>query len=325
MTRRDTTRSAAANGTHFLGLSLVALLGSVVPGCSALPRVDDIPAIAPGGDELAVLTYNVFGFPLLEEWQRPERFGVIENELSSRLAAVDVVLLQEAFISTTRVLREARRHAVDGACGAGVRFNPTGLVLLTDHEPLGHAASFAFVQGTDGEWRMRPEDELDCDALAQRRRPLKGMMALTLSTPRGPVDVVNLHLDVDPGARHAQKRLIAKYLAARQSQRPLIVAGDLNEETCESGANGPFAGGVPLDDASCGVGPTVGGIRLGMIQGALFPAEIDSVYVCGATPTDKRARLFSSPRAGGHLSDHDAVLATVRIADEGSPQYGCRL
>jgi endonuclease/exonuclease/phosphatase family metal-dependent hydrolase len=130
---------------------------------------------------------------------------------------------------------------------------------------------------------------------------------------------------VDPGARHAQKRLIARFLAERAGEHPLIVAGDLNAETCESGAGGPFPGGVPLEDASCGVGPTVGGVRLGMIQGALFPAEIDSVYVCGAEPTDKRTRLFSSPQAGGHLSDHDAVLAAVRIADEGSPQYGCRL
>lgn len=300
------------------------MLASAVPGCSALPRVDEVPSFAASGDELAVLTYNVFGFPLLEKWQRPARFSRIKEELTSSLANVDVVLLQEAFIATTGVLREARRHAFDGACGAGGRFNPTGLVLLSDHAPSSAPRSFAFVQGTDGEWRMTPEEELDCDALAKERAPLKGMMSLTLATPRGPVDVINVHLDVDPGARHAQKRLIARFLAERASERPLIIAGDLNEETCESGAAGPFPGSVPLDDASCGVGPTVGGVRLGMIQGALFPAEIDSVYVCGAAPTDKRARLFSSPRAGGHLSDHDAVLATVRIADEGATGYGCR-
>ncbi len=323
MTRRRTTRSAAANAPPYLSLSLAALLVSAFPGCSALPRLEGMPALAPGGDELAVLTYNVFGFPLLEDWQRPARFGVIKDELRSSLADVDVVLLQEAFISTTGVLRQARRHSFDGACGGGEGFNPTGLVLLSDHAPLGRAASFAFVQDAGGEWRMQPEAALDCGALSERRRPLKGMMALTLTTPRGPVDIVNVHLGTDPGARHAQKRLVARYLEERASSRPLIVAGDLNEETCDSGG-GPFPGSVSLDDASCGVGPTVGGVRLGMIQGALFPAEIDSVYVCGAAPTDKRARLFSSPRAGGHLSDHDAVLAAVRIDDEGSPRYGCR-
>lgn len=309
MTRRD-----AACGTPFLGLGLAVFLASLMPGCTHLRPVVDGRAFEARDNELAVMTYNVFGFPLLEEWQRPERFGVITDELRSTLRDVDVVLLQEAFIPTTRVLREARRFAVGGACGDRAAFNPTGLVLLSDHPPLGDVASFAFVQADDGAWRMRPERELDCDALAARRRPLKGMMALTLSTPRGPVDVVNVHLDVDPGARHAQKRLIARFLAEREGERPLVVGGDLNEETC-GGRDGPFPGSVALEDASCGVGPTVGGIRLGMLQGALFPAEIDSVYVCGAAPTDKRTRVFSSPRPGGHLSDHDGVLALIRLDD----------
>jgi endonuclease/exonuclease/phosphatase family metal-dependent hydrolase len=49
------------------------------------------------------------------------------------------------------------------------------------------------------------------------------------------------------------------------------------------------------------------------LQGALFPAEIDHVYVAGAVPTSKRTRVFSRPRGGGHLSDHDAVLSVIRL------------
>lgn len=323
MTRLASTLSAGSSYPLF-GMSLMAFLVSVTPACTLLQHVDADPTFETADDELAVLTFNVYGFPLFEELQRPERFSDILHELRSRLRDVDVVMLQEAFIPSTRVLREARLHAFGGACGKEAAFNPTGLVLLSDHDAIGSAASFAFLEGDDGAWSMRAEDELDCDALAKQRGPLKGVMSLTLSTPHGPVDVVNVHLDVKPEARRAQKRLLSDYLAQREGHHPLVLAGDLNEETCAPGASGPFPGAVDLEGASCGVGPTVGGLRWGMLQGALFPAEIDSVYVCGAAPTEKRTRLFTSPRRGGHLSDHDAVLALVRISrDRKGPVSVC--
>lgn len=312
MTRRAPARRAVRKSFRIV-ISAFALFAGLLSGCTHLRAESDLLSLAPHDEELAVLTYNVFGFPLFERWQRPGRFGVITDELRSALGHVDVVLLQEAFTPSTRVLRKARRHAVDGACGSRAAFNPTGLLLLSDHKPVGEATSFAFLRDDDGRWRMKPERVLDCDSLAARNRPLKGMMALTLSTPRGLVDVINLHLDLNPKARRAQKRLIARFLDERESARPLILAGDLNEDSCRTGRGNPFSGSLSLEGASCGVGPTVGGLRLGMFQGTLLPAEIDSVYVCGAAPTGKRARVFSSPRAGGHLSDHDGVLTFVRL------------
>lgn len=289
------------------GLFLALALVMACPSAPAAPeRSFDAAA-----DELAVLTFNVYGFPLFESWQRPARFSQLKDELASSLADVDVVLLQEAFIPYTRVLREARRHAVAGACGDDDRFNPTGLLVVTDHEPVGEARRFAFVKGAQGQWRLTEEEDLDCAALAARRKPHKGMMAMTVSTPRGLVDLINVHLDVKREAREEQKRLLATFLRERESARPVILAGDLNEDPCDD--RDGFPGEVTMTDASCGVGPTTGGLRFGILQGAFGSAEIDHVYVSGAEPTDKRQRLFSRPRAGGHLSDHDGVLALVRL------------
>lgn len=299
-----------------VSLVLASAMLAVTPACSALARDEEERIFVADADELSVLTFNVFGHPLLSLLQRPARFRQMKEELTSALGDVDVVLLQEAFIPSTRVLASARRYAKRGACGADPSFNPTGLVLLTDHEPVGRSSSFAFEKGNGGRWRMRAERDLDCGALTERRKTMKGMMTMTVSTPLGEVDLVNVHLDVKAGARRAQRALIARYLKQRESARPLILAGDLNEETCDGDRGAPFPGGVELTNASCGVGPTVGGLRRGMIQGALFPAEIDSVYVCGAEPTEKRSRMFVRPRRGGHLSDHDGVLALIRFDEE---------
>lgn len=306
------------------GLSVLAALIGVGPACSTvMHRGEELPFEA-RADELAVLTYNVFGFPLLEPLQRPARFGEIRDELTSTMADVDVVVLQEAFIASTQVLRTSRAHALSGACGDHPTFNPTGLVVLTDHELTGEAASFAFVKDNSGAWTLRSEQHLDCEELATRRKAMKGMMSLTVATDQGPVDVINVHLDINAEARKAQKRLISDFLKQRRSARPLVLAGDLNEEACGAAPSTAFPGDVKLSGASCGVGPTVGGLRRGMIQGAVFPAEIDSVYVCGATPTGKQSRMFSRPRRGGHLSDHDGVLTLVRIPGDVSERR-CRL
>lgn len=291
--------------------ALVASLVVMAAACSSSAAPERAPEKEPG--ELAVLTFNVYGFPLLEPLQRPARFGQIRDELRTSLADVDVVLLQEAFIPGTRVLRQARRHALAGACGDDPSFNPTGLLSLTDHAPVAPPRRFAFVE-EGGRWGLLEDTELDCRGLVARRKPLKGMMAVTVSTPEGDVDVINVHLATDERDRAEQKRLLSRFLAERSTSRPVILAGDLNEDTCK-GDRSAFPGEVALKDASCGVGPTVGGLRMGMLQGALFPAEIDHVYVQGATPTRKRSRVFSRPRKGGHLSDHDGVISLVRLAN----------
>lgn len=324
MTRRDLSPRTRIYARSIVVSALLLIIEGVA-ACSHAGPKPDTSVLVREEEDFGVLTYNVFGFPLLERLQRPERFRLMADELRSSLRHVDVVLLQEAFIAPTRVLRKARTNAFEGACGARRGFNPTGLVLLSDHPPRGDAESFAFVKDDAGRWGLRAESELDCDALARANEPLKGVMAVTLSTPRGLVDVVNVHLDVNARARVQQKALVARFLEAYRAQRghehPLILAGDLNEEVCRE-THELLPGSVSLQGASCGVGPTVGGLRLGMIPGAVLPAEIDSVHVCGATPTERRMRLFSSPRKGGHLSDHDAVLAFVRLP-QGEASEAC--
>lgn len=271
------------------------------------------------------MTFNVFAYPFLERWQRPGRFQQVLTSLDEEHADVDVVALQEVFVERARILRDGRKHAVFGLCAGDDGFNPTGLMVLSDHDLAREVSRYAFREEGD-DWALMGEDTANCAELQRRRRPHKGMLWVRVMTSHGPVSVLNVHLDTKREARLRQLQLVLDFVQQHRGEEPLVLAGDFNEDTCDGEAGDDLVSGVAqllgaaaLTDASCGVGPTIGGLRLGLLQGAFFPAEIDHVYVAGAAPTPKRTRVFSRPRGGGHLSDHDAVLSVIRLLGRVTP------
>ncbi len=191
------------------------LLGfAAAAGAPAGASLDDT-----GSVEIKVLTYNIKGLPWITNLDRLEKIGDILAERRRRGDEPDIVLLQEAYVKQSELLRTRAGypHAIVGAEGQrGVFTNSSGLELLSNF-PIKARFSRLF------EACAFPECFIS-----------KGIVGAELEIPEvpHPLQIFNTHLQADTGndwVRMSQIEDIADFLGGLHfGRRPAIFAGDFN-------------------------------------------------------------------------------------------------
>jgi endonuclease/exonuclease/phosphatase family metal-dependent hydrolase len=215
-----------------------------------------------------------------------------------RAAGADVVLLQEVDRGTRR---------------SGGVDQPATLARLT-----GYHAAFGRTLDYDGgqygiavlsRWPVRRDTlvHLPIDPPQERAggsyEP-RGAQQVTLDAPRGPLAVVNTHLDAsrDDGYRRQEIRtVLAIARAAGAGGVPVLVGGDFNAEPGSAPHAAALAAGLRDAWTECGRGDAL-----------TYPEDrpvkrIDYLYLTGAARCDE-ARVIES-----RASDHRPVVFRVRV------------
>ena len=216
------------DGRHLFAALVMSTLGCRMPRALDNPVAPDLSRTS---DEIAVLTYNVQALPLwLGKWNAGRRMKKIRS-LATRY---DVVLYQEAFISTGNLLGSLGPNgAVARGTGAGA-FLPkprmgsgVAVASLVGRESIRerHARRYDICNGILGGYS---------DCLAR-----KGFVLARLVVRDREVDVYTTHLDAgngekDRGARERQFELLALRIQELSGDRPIILGGDLNSEKTDT-------------------------------------------------------------------------------------------
>lgn len=303
------------------GLALVgvvgALLGVLTWSGGARPHGPPVPAPArAGSDTLRLVTFNLYHRP----WARAQRTARAEALL--RELAPDVVVLQE-------VARYLRADAVPSVrlsraleAGHYLHWMKDGPVFSSGQAVLSRLP----VHGLGGA-------PFDAAGLLQA----KGFVHAVVTTPRGDVGVVGVHLATAKGGPLKAQQLaqLAAHVEALAARMPVLVAGDFNQEdtTPELAAFKARLGAVSLFDV---VPRADARLRTwARYPGRCDDAEaelLDFVFAVPARAPGAPALRFVGggivARAAPHASDHCAVEAQVQLvpgaAERGASEEGPR-
>ncbi len=276
--------SAYRTTASLAGAALAAVL---VAGCAARP------AAGPGPLALTVLVYNIHAGKDARGVDNLARVAALRRERGA-----DVALLQEVDRGTRR---------------SGGVDQPATLARLT-----GLAAAFGKSLDFDGgryglavlsRWPVRHDTAVSLPVDLPRQRPggsyePRAAHRVTLDTPRGPLVVINTHLDPsgdDHYRRQEVRTVLAVAGAARAGGTPVLVGGDFNSEPGSAVQAQARAGGLRDAWGECGQG-----------GGQTYPADspvkrIDYLYLTGGA-TCAEARVLTTD-----ASDHRPLLVRVRL------------
>jgi endonuclease/exonuclease/phosphatase family metal-dependent hydrolase len=250
---------------------------------------------------ITVLTYNVHG---LDRWLVSDDPEARMPEISSRLNAYDVALLQEAWTYWDGLSSRATHPVRERGNGPNPPvFFQSGLATFA--RPALRAVS----RGSLGACAGWLDGANDCFAD-------KGYLRTKLRLAPGiDVDFWDLHLDAghsgaDRAAREKQLAALVERVRTLSGDAPLVLAGDFNSEAsdpADAALLARFVADVGLRDTGARSDPT----------GAFARKQIDYIFV-----RDGRGIRFEVERtgearefvAGGKpLSDHPALRARLRV------------
>ena len=202
----------------------LALLTALTPSYAAAQDPSASVALVgvDGGTygEFELLTYNVAGLPSFISQAQPDDSS---PEISRLLQPFDIVLLQEDFWYHGDIREDAGHPFESVPVQSELRIDALG-------DGLNRFSRFPFADYIRTQWSEcngMTGDGWDCIAS-------KGFTAAETQLASGVVvDVYNLHLDAgnsegDRAVRARQVDQLLVFLAARSSDRPLVIAGDTN-------------------------------------------------------------------------------------------------
>jgi endonuclease/exonuclease/phosphatase family metal-dependent hydrolase len=260
---------------------------------------------AAGAWELRVLSYNTRGLPAWIAGDDPARRL---PRIAALTARYDVTLLQEDFAHHDALRAAAPQPVVRRGNGGWCRLcGGSGLTLLLDlrRAALGRLWNGAY-RGCAG-WLGSGSDCLAA----------KGFQIAELEMDDGVVvHLVNTHLDAgasaaDRAVRRSQLRELARAIARRVADGPLILGGDLNlhrASPADAALLREFAGRLGLEDT---------GARG---RADLWRSHVDYILVRGGRGLRfhvlARGEDASFVAGGRPLSDHPALFATLAVRRE---------
>jgi len=264
---------------------LAGLAAAPLASCAATPA----PAVAPGGPELTLVTFNIWHNQ--SDW--PARLPLLVAAL--RAEDPDVIALQEVLEDAAIGLPNQARTLADALGGYAVHF------VSTDPEGAprryGNAVLSRLPVAAVESRKLQPLDDY---RTALRVRVLVGERA---------VDVVNTHLAWQEDAAPVRARQIADLVSMLpEDGAPLIVMGDFNavqEDAGLAALTAPrFFSALPRGTAQTTLNPARGHP----------PRVIDHIFVEAAGFAPVRAAVIgSTPVDGEYPSDHFGVAATVSL------------
>ncbi|MBA3889612.1 MAG: endonuclease/exonuclease/phosphatase family protein [Gemmatimonadaceae bacterium] len=266
--------------------SLLLLVAVLTAGCT--------PArLAPAHTELRVLVYNIHAGKDAGGADNLERVAAMITA-----SGADIVLLQEVDSATRRAQGVDQLAALavltrmHGAFGSTIEWQggSFGLAVLSRH-PIGAHALIPL--RTDP-----PQPRVD-----YAREP-RGVLVATVTTPHGPLAVMNTHLDAGRDGQWRRQEVVHLLTVAdslRSADARLILGGDLNARPSSPELQPLTEAGLRDAWIACGQG-----------EGFSFPATapdrridylfLDSGFDC------QRARVLPD-----EASDHRALLVTLRL------------
>ena len=256
---------------------------------------------------LSVLSFNVYGHPLLAPFQRPERFAKISTAIEKEFSDTMFIALQESHVPNTEILARAYAHQVEGACGVANEFRPTGLRVLSNLSPDQGIERYYFNESERGDVELISEDAVDCVRLRAARQTKKGFLAVPFTVRGHSTLLVNLHLSPSIQRRKQEKEILLSWLSTKPAAWSVVLAGDFNEDLCARQSVRKTWARHRLQSLTCSLGATVGGWRKGIWQGAFFGGQLDHILLRGAFDQPERRRVFRHAQDGMHFSDHDGV------------------
>lgn len=295
---RDPAARPAPASPLVAAAALALLLAAAGPASAALPAPVDDDA------EVRVLVLNLHAGVDAEGRDNLERTA----ELVRRTRA-DVVLLQEVDRGTERSGGVDQAEALSRTTGFEAVFGRTldfqggeyGLALLSRWPIRDHALVPLPVE------RPRPAEGVELEP--------RGVLRATLETPHGPLHVLNTHLDhlPDDGARREQLAGVLREAdALRDTGRPLLLGGDLNDLP-----------GSPVVESVREAGWTDAWERCGEGEGkgATFPSDaperrIDYLFLSASLDCERAEVLVTE------ISDHRPILVAVTVPEEPGPRGG---
>jgi endonuclease/exonuclease/phosphatase family metal-dependent hydrolase len=157
---------------------------------------------------MRVATYNVHGFVGRDRRWDPARIAEVVNQLDCAVVGLQEVDCSGAARSLAEIERVTGLRAVPGFTMASTR-GDYGNVVLAAREVV--VAVDRYDISLDG------------------REP-RGVLAVEVLSERlGVVQVLVTHLGLRRGERRRQARELERIIRARDPERPLVLAGDLNE------------------------------------------------------------------------------------------------
>jgi endonuclease/exonuclease/phosphatase family metal-dependent hydrolase len=251
---------------------------------------------------LSVLCYNVHGLPALVAGDDP---AARMPEISRRLGAFDVALVQESWANFGLLLRHAA-HPVVERDGRADPSSPSESGLAVFARPRLRAVTRGSLGACAG-WYDRAND-----CLAD-----KGFLRVRLALENGAeLDVWTTHLDAggdptDRAARDLQLRRLTERVRALSGASALIVAGDFNLEHSNAADRAlleRFSAELSLADSAARAAA----------DGAFAHKRIDYILYRsgGAASLELEAAGEAREFADGAtpLSDHPALFARFRVA-----------
>lgn len=284
---------------------------------SATPKpaptpVDKAPdPIAPAqfnqiSDDLAVLTYNVWGLPGILGTKRSERF----SRLGSTLNAYDVVTLQGAYSDEIETLKQSTGFNFHARINnSSLLKTNSGLYTLSKY-PILKTEYFEFdhCSGTDCLTR-------------------KGILLTRVEHPKiGPVDIYSVNYQAGDSAKakdirsQHDNRELQEMIQRNKSSYPVIVMGDFEMVPAQTEYN-DLMSRMPLTDAFSKLHPNEGGYTLTpdnpYQRNEGVPMRIDYIFLLKTdgiqiTPLETRV-AYTEPVDGYVLSNHYGVSARLQI------------
>lgn len=283
-----------------------------VPKPTAKPVIDKAPDPIPPqifnqvGQDLSILTYDVWGLPSLFGTQRKERFA----RLGDTLNRYDVVTLQSAFSDDIAVLKETtgfiHHFRVDNS--SLVKTN-SGLYVLSKY-PILTSNFTPFTQ---------------CSGVHCLSN--KGLLFIRIEHPKiGPIDIYTSHYQGGDSAkakdiRMADHNRILQEAITRQGQNnPIIITGNFNFLP-EQSEYQDLMRRLPLTDVFKKLHPTEAGYTYDPnnpnLAGEGTPGRLDYIFTMNtakAKITPVEASVTHREAVDGLvLSDHYGVSAKLKI------------
>lgn len=258
------------------------------------------------GEELSILTYNVWGLPGLLGTKRSDRF----SRLGPTLNRYDVVTLQAAYSDDIESLKQNTGFAYHARINnSSLLKTNSGLytlskypILKTEYEEFDHCS------GTDCLTR-------------------KGILLTRIEHPKlGPIDIYSTHYQAGDSAKakdirsQQDNRELQEMIQRNRSSFPVIVMGDF-EMVPDQPEYQDLLQRLPLTDAYRKMHPNTGGYTYTpdnpYLKGEGIPQRLDYIFLLAKTGIEIKPLsvdlAYDQPVDGWMLSNHSGVSARLQI------------